>query len=165
MASPLTQTKIAARIAQPFSQTSAPMAKSRKIPGDLRPIIAIAMAHPRRASFGSLPLASLSATSLARSSQHLWWVSGDADVETRRNEYTFLGSGCNIRTHLLREAARRLVYFIEIWARDAEPSRALERVGHRGISLNRLVAGPTGSFLGFCATFPRPMQKRFGLNA
>ena len=24
-----------------------------------------------------------------------------ANVETRRDEYTFLGSGCNIRTHLL----------------------------------------------------------------
>ena len=31
-----------------------------------------------------------------------WWVSGDGQcVETRRDENTFLGSGCNIRTHLL----------------------------------------------------------------
>ena len=40
-----------------------------------------------------------------------------ANVETRRDEYTFLGSGCNIRTHLLRAAARPRVYFVEIWAR------------------------------------------------
>ena len=46
-----------------------------------------------------------------------------ANVEMRRDEYTFLGSGCNIRTHLLRAAARPRVYFIKrsaemIWARD-----------------------------------------------
>ena len=62
--SPLTH-KDAARITQGLLLTSSPMAKSQKKPGGLRPKIAIAMAHPCRASFGSLPLASLSATSLA----------------------------------------------------------------------------------------------------
>ena len=61
----------AARIAQGLLLTSSPMAKSQKKPGGLRPIIAIAMAHPRRAAFGALPLASVSAPSLAQSSQHL----------------------------------------------------------------------------------------------
>jgi len=36
------------------------------------------------------------------------------------NEYTFLGSGYSIRTHLRWAARARLrVYFIEIWARDS----------------------------------------------
>jgi hypothetical protein len=51
-------------IGQGLSPSSSPMAKSRKIPGFLRPIIAIAMAYPYLASFGSLPLASLTATSI-----------------------------------------------------------------------------------------------------
>ena len=53
----------------PFAHSSA---RCASLHSSLRPIlIAIAMAHPCRASFGSLPLASLSATSLAQSSQHL----------------------------------------------------------------------------------------------
>jgi len=52
--------------------------KKKKMPGDQRLTIAIAMAHPRRASFGSLPLASFVVSYkpcaiLAAS----WWVSGD----------------------------------------------------------------------------------------
>ena len=43
-------------------------------------------AAPPGASFGSLPIASLSATSLARSLAASWWVSGDGQcIETRRN--------------------------------------------------------------------------------
>ena len=40
-----------------------------------------------------------------------------ANVETRRDEYTFLGKGCTIRTHLLWAATQLPVYFSEIWAR------------------------------------------------
>ena len=45
-------TKMLRAIAQGLSPTSSPLAKSQEKPGCLRPIIAIAMAQPRRASFG-----------------------------------------------------------------------------------------------------------------
>ena len=47
-----------------------------------------------------------------------------ANIETRHNEYTFLGSGYSIQTHLLRAAARLRVYFIEIWARGGSTTTA-----------------------------------------
>ena len=40
-----------------------------------------------------------------------------AKIETRRDEDTFLGKGCTIRTHLLWAATQLPVYFSEIWAR------------------------------------------------
>ena len=57
-----------------------------------------------------------------------------ANVETRRDEYTFLGSGCNIRTHLLRAAARPRVYFIEIWARGGSREERTVRMRPGGKS-------------------------------
>ena len=73
------------------------MAKSQKKPG---------RGAPSRWLVSNKPCVILAAS---------WWVSGEGpNVETRRDEYTFLGSGCNIRTHLLRAArARPRVYFIE----------------------------------------------------
>ena len=60
----------------------------QKKPGGLHPIIAIArcMAHPCRASFGSLPRASLSEQQALSDPRSILWVSGDgaqANVETR----------------------------------------------------------------------------------
>ena len=50
-----------------------------------------------------------------------------ANVETRRDEYTFSGKGCTIRTHLLWAATQLPVYFSEIWARGGS------RRGAKGI--------------------------------
>ena len=64
----------------------------------LRPIIAIAMAHPRRASFEALCHSRACQHNKERSKPCVilaasWWVSGDGQcVETRRDENTFLGS-------------------------------------------------------------------------
>ena len=56
-----------------------------------------------------------------------------ANAETRRDEYTFLGKGCTIRTYLLWAATQLPVYFSEIWARAGSrvttKRRAFERLG------------------------------------
>ena len=66
-----------------------------------------------------------------------------ANVETRRDVNTFLGSGCNIRTHLLNE--RRLDYK-SILSRSGravahdEEQRAFERLGKReGLAASSMI--------------------------
>jgi hypothetical protein len=55
------------------------------------------------------------------------------NVETRHNEYTFLGSGYSIRTHLLRAAARLRVYsYRDLGARQLT-SRSLQDISNGSI--------------------------------
>ena len=87
-------------------------------------------------------------------------------IETRRNECTFLGSGCHIRTHLLSGYERRLDYqsILSRSGREAandEEAAGLSNAERLGEKKFHFSCARTGSFLGGQST---TMQKRFGLN-
>ena len=67
----------AAIIAQGLSPSSSPISKSRKKPGGDAPLRYRLWGTGSRVSFGSLPLASLSATSLRDEDSVFWRLSGD----------------------------------------------------------------------------------------